>query len=124
MVLQSGEGTVIFGAQNATVPGDVITLTTSVALDNGSTWTAVAKNDGSWSITLPVLAPSNKPISITAASSKTGANKTLSNVLVGAVIICAGQSNMALYVKNAWSPSTLDNILEESKSYADIRLLK
>lgn len=75
--------------------------TVSVKLLDGSTTLASAEapvgDDGRWSATLPPLARTGGPFALTLAS---GAETlTFSNVLLGDVWLCSGQSNMDFTVK-------------------------
>lgn len=71
-----------------TTPGAVVTVTlgsTSVRASTGS--------NGHWSATLPAM-PAGGPYTLTATAN--GESRTASDVLIGDVFLCAGQSNMAL----------------------------
>jgi sialate O-acetylesterase len=57
-----------------------------------STVTTHAKADGQWHVTLPAL-PAGGPYTLTATSSA-GPRQTASDILIGDVFLCSGQSNM------------------------------
>jgi sialate O-acetylesterase len=74
-----------------TAPGATVTITLRPAA-GGSQVTAHADRDGHWQATLPAL-PAGGPYTLTAASSA-GARQTASDILIGDVFLCSGQSNM------------------------------
>jgi sialate O-acetylesterase len=78
--------------------------------------TAHAAADGRWQAMLPAL-PAGGPYSLTAASS-TGTRQTLSDVLIGDVFLCSGQSNMEYPTRLA---SDYDQDVNEANN-ASIRL--
>lgn len=63
---------------------------------------ATAGKDGKWTVKLPSMSASNKPISM--AISDGDSTKEIKNILVGEVWICSGQSNMAWPVDAADDP--------------------
>jgi len=75
-------------------PGDAVTL----ALD-GASATATADAAGRWSASLPAR-PAGGPYTLEARSAA-GARQAVSDVLVGDVWLCSGQSNMAFTVSRA-----------------------
>jgi hypothetical protein len=119
MVLQS-----YYGDANATTAGDtvIVTVSPSAAVGGRSPFTVTAEADGSWVVVLGEMAASTTPLNID-VSSKTGALKTLRNVLVGSVFVCSGQSNMALSVSGGYLPLTASEVLNQAKNYPYIRLL-
>ena len=125
MVLQSGsDKTSIYGHANSTVPGDTVTVavTPAAAVDGRGPFKATAAADGSWIVALGKMAVSTAPLTID-VSSKTGAKQTLSNILVGSVFVCSGQSNMALPVSSGYLPLTADEAFAQAKQFPHIRLL-
>jgi sialate O-acetylesterase len=89
-VLQRGQPIRIYG--QATSGADV-----RVELGNQSA-TARATADGQWSVNLPAL-PEGGPYVLKASSG--GESQQVTDVLVGDVFLCTGQSNMALTVRRA-----------------------
>ncbi|MEP7246698.1 MAG: sialate O-acetylesterase, partial [Gammaproteobacteria bacterium] len=84
---------------------------------SGATATAQADAAGRWSATLPAP-PAGGPYSLEAKLTS-GAKQTISDVLVGDVWLCSGQSNMVLQVNR-----TLDSRSEIANSANDrIRML-
>jgi sialate O-acetylesterase len=83
MVLQQQKPVPVWGSAAA---GQKVTVTFS-----GQTKSTTADNDGKWKLTLDPLAASASPQSFTVAGSN---NIELTNVLVGEVWVCSGQSNM------------------------------
>jgi len=88
-VIQRGAPVVVEGraAPNARVNG---TLGTNTA-------TAKARADGSFALTFPARSASGDPLALTVAD--TGGTATVSNIVVGDVWLCSGQSNMAMTVE-------------------------
>jgi sialate O-acetylesterase len=72
-------------------PGETVT----VSLGEGSA-SGTADESGRWSATLPAL-PAGGPHTLTARS-EGGASESASDVLIGDVWLCSGQSNMAMSV--------------------------
>ena len=84
MVLQAESNVPIWGTANPGEPVTVRTADYSVSAQAGA--------DGRWVVRLPAMHPSESPsILIVAGSSNAVA---ISNVLVGDVWLCSGQSNM------------------------------
>ena len=85
MVLQRDKPINIWGSAGA---GQEVTVAFA-----GSTATATAGSDGSWSLRLPATRASarSRKLTVTAGKEKL----TLNDVLVGEVWLCSGQSNMA-----------------------------
>lgn len=90
MVLQRNKPIVFWGKAT---PKSVVTIT----LDESSTSSTVLPN-GSWQATLPAM-PAGGPHSITFDDGTT--SKTISNLLIGEVWLCSGQSNMAFQLKQS-----------------------
>jgi sialate O-acetylesterase len=125
MVLQSGnEQTSIYGDANATVAGDTITVVVSPASAVGGRgpFTATAASDGSWIVALGKMEVSTAPLALH-VSSKRGAKQTLTNILVGSVFVCSGQSNMALPVSGGYLPLSAEEVYAQAKQFPHIRLL-
>jgi hypothetical protein len=122
MVLQANNSkTSIYGAANATTAGDTISV--SVSSGGGiatatSTFTATAAADGSWEVSLGAMGASSEPITLIALSKSSGTKQTLTNVLIGDVYVCSGQSNMALSVNSGYLPLTLDIVEQQVGSTA------
>lgn len=76
--------------------GATVTVTlakgTAATSSTASRATAHTGADGHWQVTLPAL-PAGGPYTLTAASSS-GARETASDILIGDVFLCSGQSNM------------------------------
>ena len=90
-------------------PGEAVTVTLGE-----SEVAATADADGRWTVTLPAMDPGG-PHKITVSGKNT---IELTNVLVGEVWFCSGQSNMA------WALATTKNARDEiaAADYPDIRL--
>lgn len=149
MVLQANTSrATIYGAANATIPGDTVTVTmqqqpatttvhstaaaglsSSPAIDSspsmlaGRSFTATADADGSWEVTLGAMPASMAPTTITVKSKASGVAQTLANVLIGDVFICSGQSNMALPVSGGSLPLLPNETEALARRYPHIRLL-
>lgn len=96
MVLQRDTGVPVWGWAD---PGETVTVTAG-----GDKASATAGPDGQWSVKLAKLAASSKPIEVTV----TGKNTiTLTDVLVGDVWVCSGQSNMEFGIKAFMTPAEL-----------------
>jgi sialate O-acetylesterase len=131
MVLQLGLPAPVFGTA---APGEQVTVAFA-----GQTKTATAGADGKWRVNLDPLTASKEPRELTI----TGANTLrFTNVLVGVVWLCSGQSNMEwqlqrsdngeqeiaasanpnlrlFHVKKAWSDTPRDDIpLENTWAWA------
>ena len=86
MVLQQGRPAAVWGwAEN----GDRITVTFA-----GRTKTARAGDDGKWMTSLDALAASNRGRTLVVKSAAEKRELRISNVVVGEVWLCSGQSNM------------------------------
>lgn len=86
MVLQRNMPVPIWGWAD---PGQAVILTFA-----GQKQTAVANRDGKWMVTLSPLAANSKPQTMVVATTNDGDKETLTNILIGDVWLCAGQSNM------------------------------
>ncbi|MGB6487799.1 MAG: sialate O-acetylesterase [Steroidobacteraceae bacterium] len=79
-----------------TTAGATVTVTlasrTAAASPTTSQLTAHAGPDGRWQVTLPAL-PAGGPYTLTAESSA-GSREAASDILIGDVFLCSGQSNM------------------------------
>src|ERR1041385_4692399 len=89
-VLQRDRPIKVYGDAPA---GAAVTVTIA-----GNRTEARAAADGRWSATLPALAAGG-PYTLTAAAN--GETKSASDVLVGDVFFCSGQSNMAFSQRQA-----------------------
>jgi len=85
-VLQRDQPIAIWGLS---VPGDSVTVEFF-----GQSKTTVAQDDSRWLLRLDPLPVLKQPHTLTAKSSKTGESLEVSNVVVGDVWLCSGQSNM------------------------------
>jgi len=123
MVLQQGKPVPIWGHAAA---GEPVTVQFA-----DQTKTAKADGDGNWRVTLDALAASDQPRAMTIS----GGNKiNLSNILVGEVWFCSGQSNMEFTMAHNASfkaPKSGPDILSgdlaaagEPSAYAAIRLFR
>ena len=83
MVLQESAKLPVWGTAS---PGEAVTITVG-----SETAHATADNSGKWRADLPPLAPNAAPVTMTVAGTNT---LTFSDVLIGEVWICSGQSNM------------------------------
>jgi sialate O-acetylesterase len=95
-VLQRGVPVHIWGSAQA---GQALTIAI-----NGQSATATADAAGQWSVSFPALAPGG-PYTLT-VSDGAGAQTTLSDLMVGDVYLCGGQSNMEFPARlstGAWS---------------------
>lgn len=84
---------------------------------------SVADDSGKWRVTLDPMPASSDPREITISSSLDTRHVTLSDILVGEVWLCSGQSNMQMPLKG-WSTSPIDNAVEEvaAADWPEIRL--
>jgi sialate O-acetylesterase len=101
-VLQRDRPIRIYGE---TAPNAAVALTFGTA-----NLQARAGADGRWSTTLPAM-PAGGPYTLTASAN--GETKTASDVLVGDVFFCAGQSNMAFSQRQA------DGAAEDARTATD-----
>ena len=111
MVLQQKQNIPIWGTAQ---PGGEVVVTL-----NKEQKKAVVAEDGSWKVSLSPV-PAGGPYELTISGVKT---RTITNVMVGEVWICSGQSNMEMGVETAGGK--IDNHKEEvaNASYPNIRLL-
>ena len=94
-VLQQGIPVPIWGKA---APGEAITVTFGA-----QTLSTKAGSDGRWRVNLSPLTASSSPASLVVAGQNT---VTLTDILVGEVWLCSGQSNMAFFVKWAANAKT------------------
>ena len=95
MVLQQEAALPLWGTADA---GEKVTVTVGT-----ETASATAGADGKWLVKLPPLPPGTAPLTVTVA----GKNKlTFSDVLVGDVWVCSGQSNMEFTLAAAHNVAT------------------
>jgi sialate O-acetylesterase len=90
MVLQQGMNVPIWGTAEA---GEEVT----VSID-GQKKTAKAETNGKWMVRLDLLKASDKPLEMTVAGKN---SLTVSDILVGEVWLCSGQSNMEMSVRSS-----------------------
>ena len=88
-VLQCGAPLPVWGRAT---PGDTVTVTFA-----GQEQQAVVAADGTWRITLKPLPASGEPRELVVSTTKSG-RRTLTDMLVGEVWFCSGQSNMEMNV--------------------------
>jgi len=110
MVLQRGIRVPVWGTAS---PGDKVTVQFA-----GRTKSAKAGPDGRWSVTLAPLPASHEPREIRISSSIDKLQSSITDVLVGDVWVCSGQSNME------WPVGSSNNAVGETAaaSYPNIRL--
>lgn len=99
--------------------------TVSVSLNGKIVKTKVAE-DGTWKVYLPKMKASQEPLQMTVNAiddntHSTLVHKKISNILVGDVFLCSGQSNMELPIRRC-----MDVVADKVKDYsnANIRYLK
>jgi alpha-glucuronidase len=108
-VLQRGQPIKAWGWA---APADLVTVSLA-----GTSATARAEGSGRWTATLPAM-EAGGPYSL-GVSAQSGAHQTISDVLIGDVWLCSGQSNMVLQVHR-----TLDSRAQIAGSANDsIRML-
>lgn len=108
-VIQRDRPVIVWGAAQA---GESLTVEF-----NGASASATADPTGAWRATLPPAA-SGGPYRLTVRA-RSGSTQTISDVLVGDVFLCSGQSNMAMAVRG-----TLNAEAEIARSANDrIRLM-
>lgn len=99
MVLQRNKPIVIWGKGT---PNSEVTVTL-----NSTIKSSVVRTDGSWDITFPAMAAGG-PHSIIFDDGTT--SKNISNILIGEVWLCSGQSNMAFQLKDSHKAlATIEN---------------
>lgn len=93
---------------------------------NGKTVKTKVAEDGTWKVYLPKMKASQAPLkmSITATDGSVGntlSHKKVSNILIGDVFLCSGQSNMELPIRRC-----MDVVADKVKDYSNpnIRYLK
>jgi sialate O-acetylesterase len=89
MVLQRGQAVPVWGWAD---PGERVTVAFA-----GQKKTAAAGADGTWRLALDALTASSEPAAFTVSGANT---LTLTNVVVGEVWFCSGQSNMEWVMRN------------------------
>ncbi len=95
MVLQRGKPITIWGV----APED-----TEVTLSfDGQEREAVADASNEWRVEFPAMSPKSEPYEIKLSGG--GKNQTISDVLIGDVFLCSGQSNMEMKVKDVFKAS-------------------
>ena len=93
MVLQRDVSVPVWGWSQ---PGDTVTVAFAA-----QSKTAKAGKDGTWRVTLDPLKTSVKPQTLVVQSTIDNRKSTITDVLVGEVWLCSGQSNMAMAVSRA-----------------------
>ncbi len=91
MVLQQKQANPIWGWD---APGTAVKVTFS-----GKTQTATADSNGKWIVKLDPMSASDQPATLTIEGSS---KQDLTNVLVGEVWLCSGQSNMGFTVERTY----------------------
>ena len=109
MVLQQGIRIPVWGSAE---PGDKVTVQFA-----GQTKTTKAGPDGLWRLTLAPLPASHEPRPLLIQSSIDNLQSSISDVLVGDIWVCSGQSNME------WTVATSNNAIAETAAanYPNIR---
>ena len=99
MVLQQGRSVPVWGTAGAS---EAVTVT--LAAEDGAAIAAKVKTkaakDGSFRVDLPALTADGRTYTLTVAGKKESV--TFTNVAVGEVWLCSGQSNMAYEMKRSW----------------------
>lgn len=115
MVLQQGQTVPIWGWS---APGAAVTVKFA-----GQEKSTHANKDGRWTVKLSKLHASFTPESLTVEAGET---KVLTNILVGEVWLCSGQSNMEKPIGNQPGQKSCLNAEEElaAANYPNIRLFK
>lgn len=98
MVLQRDQAVTVWGSAE---PGDRITVTLAA-----QSKTTVADPEGGWSVKLDPLKAGGEPLTLTAKSAGRDQQATVSDVLVGDVWLCSGQSNMHFQMKSTANAET------------------
>ncbi|MDF7822742.1 sialate O-acetylesterase [Pontiellaceae bacterium B12227] len=112
MVLQRGKPVPVWGTAE---PGEKITVAFA-----GQKKTALADSSNHWKVVLKPMSASSKPRKMTVSGSSKNPVIQLSNLLVGDVWLCSGQSNMEFTLKN-----TLESeALLQSADHPSLRLLE
>ncbi len=114
MVLQREMPVPVWGTA---APNEKVTVTFA-----GQTESAKAGDDGHWRVTLKPLKASDTPSEMTVSATNT---IKFSNVLVGEVWVCSGQSNMEKPLATSKGPNPGSDYPEELKAanYPQIRIL-
>lgn len=110
MVLQHGIRLPVWGWAE---PGDKVTVEF-----RGQEKTAVVQKEGKWSVILNPMEISTDPKTMTVSSKIGNRQLTISNVLIGEVWVCSGQSNMEWQVMNSKNSAQET----EDANYPNIRL--
>eukprot|EP00038_Savillea_parva_P010227 m.188751 g.188751 ORF g.188751 m.188751 type:complete len:631 (-) comp17530_c0_seq1:51-1943(-) len=114
------ESTTAESTVESTVEPTVTTTSCAAGAPGAVTVTTVTNSEGKWTLTVPAEAPSATTYTLVAActlgcSSLTSSNEhnrdvptiTATNVLYGDVILCSGQSNMALNLNPIYNSTTI-----------------
>lgn len=111
MVLQRGVAVPVFGTGTS---GETVTVTF-----NGQTKTATTSSAGKWSLTLDAM-PAGGPFAMTIKGSG-GNTLNYTDVMVGEVWHCAGQSNMDTRMAYSEYPNLADSI--KTANYPNLRYI-
>src|SRR5688572_17697548 len=109
MVLQQKQANPIWGWDT---PGTKVTVTFA-----GQSQTATAAQDGAWRVKLQPAPANATPQNLTIAGSTT---RTLTDVLVGEVWMCSGQSNMGFKLNADWN----GDIEAAASKFPHVRLIQ
>ncbi len=113
MVLQQGQSNAVWGSAN---PGEVVSVTIGKqGFTNGQNLVTFAGSDGKWSVKLAPL-PVGGPYELNVKGSS---QVKISDILVGEVWICSGQSNMQWSV-NAGNDPDLEKL---AANYPNLRMI-
>jgi sialate O-acetylesterase len=116
MVLQQGMKVNVWGDA---APGEAVTVELA-----GKTVRTVADDRGQWRVKLPALPASDKPcdLKVTGNLKSVISNQTCTNVLVGEVWLCSGQSNMEWTNKGTLLSNVCAQVCAEA-DFPQIRVL-
>ncbi len=95
MVLQRDRPVPVWGWSD---PGETVTVTFA-----GQSKTARASSNGAWRVTLAALSAAAAPRSLVVESQAARERLSVTNVLVGEVWLCGGQSNMGLHLRDCFN---------------------
>jgi sialate O-acetylesterase len=109
MVLQQKQANPIWGWDT---PGTTVTVTFA-----GQTNTAVAGDDGKWTVKLAPLPANVTPQTLVITGTS---RKEIRDVLIGEVWVCSGQSNMGFRLVNDWN----GDVEAAASTFPGIRLIR
>lgn len=122
MVVQRSKPFTVWGTD---ISGNTITVNASW---NAGTFTTVSDSAGNWSVTIPAAAANTNPQTIEVKEN--GVTKTtLTNILIGDVWLCSGQSNMDMPVDSTGPWPFYEGVTNYQQEIADanypmLRLIK